>query len=236
MTEWWNEFMRAVTDGAWTAGLLQGLAGGTAAIAVAFLILKRQLVADRKLAEDERKETQRIAQQEKLSVAAAGIGRLLAQIALSNRDYSNRELGALLRSTSKPLDVDLANTAKVEATIYFPHFNAHVAVARLKERDALWAVGRSVLASDPSITDEAMGHALRQALAPANSDLRAIANELIRWTGEGDFPDSLAVLRSADPLPTTREAKSPIRKAWKSRSAASMEAAARTRLPRPASP
>jgi hypothetical protein len=232
MATWWDEFFKAVSNGAWAATLLQGIITGAAAIAVAFWILKRQLAADRKLASDERVEMQRIAQQEKMAAAAASVGRILVQIALSVRDLSNRDLGALLRSTSKPLDIDLVNTARVEAAIYFPSFNQHVAVARLKERDALWAVGRSVIASNPSLTDEAIGTALRKALGPAQSDLRTIGNELIRWSGEGALPDCLSLVKSIEPFPTTLQAKTPARNEWKQNAAIAMEAVARAKLPR----
>lgn len=232
MATWWDEFIKAISDGGWTATLLQGLITGAAAIAVAFWILRRQLAADRKLAKDERVEMQRIAREEKFAAAAASIGRILVQIALSVRDLSNRDLGALLRSTSKPRDIDLVNTAKVEAAIYFPSFNQHVAVARIKERDALWVVGRIVIASNASPTDEAIGHALRQSLAPAQNDLRAIGNELIRWSGEGNLPDCLTVVKSIEPLPTTLQAKTPARNEWKQKAAIAMEAAAKTKLPR----
>ncbi|POH59630.1 hypothetical protein C3B59_17190 [Cryobacterium zongtaii] len=232
MDRWWDEFVSALSSGEWAAVLLQGLITGSAAIAVAFWILRRQLAADQKLAKDERVEAQRIVQAEKFAAAGASIGRILIQIALSVRDLSNRDLGALLRSTSKPLDIDLSNTAKVEAAIYFPSFNQHVAVARLRERDVLWVVGRNVLASNAALTDEAIGHALRQALAPAQNDLRTIGNELIRWSGEGNLPDCLAVVKSVEPLPTTLQAKTPARNEWKQKAAVSMEAAAKTKLPR----
>lgn len=232
MTTWWDEVINAISNGEWAATLLQGLITGAAAIAVAFWILRRQLAADRKLAKDERVEMQRIAREEKFAAAAASIGRIFVQIALAVRDLSNRDLGALLRSTSKPLDIDLANTAKVEAAIYFPSFNQHVAVARLRERDALWGVARNVIASNASLTDEAMGHALRQALPPAQNDLRAIGNELIRWSGEGNLPDCLTVVRSKEPLPTTLQAKTPARNEWKQKAAKAMEVAAKAKLPR----
>jgi hypothetical protein len=86
MSTWWDEFVKAIFNGEWAATLLQGLITGAAAIAVAFWILRRQLAADRKLAKDERVEMQRIAQEEKFAAAAASIGRILVQIALSVRD------------------------------------------------------------------------------------------------------------------------------------------------------
>lgn len=232
MVTWWGGFIGAISSGEWAATLVQGLITGAVAIAVAVWILGRQLAADRELAKDERVEFQRIAGEEKLAAAAASIGRILVQISLSSRGLSNRQIGSFLRSTSKPLDMDLAMTAGIEAAIYFPSFNEHVAVARIKEREALWRIGRNIATSNEILTDEAIGSALRKALQPAERDLRAIGNELIRWTGDGHLPDCVRVVTSIEPFPTLLQASRPVRAAWRENAARAIEAAAKAKLPR----
>lgn len=227
---WWGDFTEEVSSAKWAATLLQGIITGTAAVLGAIWIFRRQLAADRTLARNERMEMQRAAQEEKRAAAASRIGRILIMIGGSESDLSNLELGAQLRSTSMPPGKKLMESAREEAKIYFPHFNQHIAETRAKESDVLWRVGRKVADADSSLTDYALGHALRKMLKPAHEDLRSIGHELIRWHGHSTLPDCRAVATAEKPFPPTREAEIKIRAKWKEAAEIEMKAIALSKL------
>ena len=222
---WLGEFTAVVSDGAWTADLLQGMLTGAVAVAVAFLIFRKQLVADRQLAKEE-----------KMSAAASTVGRLLIQIAHSTREFSNEGLGEILRNRTAPPDSDLVKAVKLEASIYFPSFMKHVAICRIKEREELFSLGRKVIASNDSLENHAMGAALRNSLQPADRDLRLIGKELIQWSGRGDIPDCLGIVESKDPLPlgeqTSGRGRDAASDAWKQNAVRRIEAIAKNKTSR----
>lgn len=210
--QWWERFANQVFSPEWAADVLQTVAGAGLALAVAVLVLRKQLKHDRNLAREQRNEDLKLAVAQRHAEAAGMLGRRLILGATALRDLDdlgliecvrNRDVGSWITDQVMP-GLEDAHALNTEVSLVFDPREAKPFWSVWMKRLHEWSVFRSALLhldSSQSLgptNTEAFEHAFCSAVDERMTKTTAVLMEIgkswVRWDGTGSFPSGTDVL------------------------------------------
>ena len=197
---WWEQFSSEIVDGAWTAVLLQGALATLLAFAGAWLLFRRQLAHDRRLADQQRVADREERLAARRAVAADAFGRQLLTHSTAFDSIKPRDLGASLRASRDRKEWENIFGERDDAALVLDI--DHTANDLAWNLLYTWEACHDAAASEefPTVSDLTLGAALSFHMNPELEHLATYARALVRWDGVGPVPSREVLPESWEPV------------------------------------